>query len=158
MNRILVLIILSLTHCAEAYAEAGTYCWKPGRVGLLEPQEMYMDVYKYDSLHDPYLYPVDNELYWGANFKTKFNVVRYKGFAFYADSLLHFDQSEVSGQVKHAGWQYELGVNVARVGLGGIDIFRQHHSRHILEGTRERHFPVYDRTGVRFWFFNANMK
>lgn len=122
-----------------------------GNLHLLEPKDVYLEYYKYTSMHDPYLYPIDREIYQGASFNTDFNIIRYKDFLIYWKNNLHFDQSRVSGHIKHAGWQYEIGLPLLMAkDSTKIELFKQHHSRHVLEETRSTHFPVYDRYGVRF--------
>lgn len=118
---------------------------------LLDPKDVYIDAYKNETVHDPYIAPIDKELRYGSNFNMDLDVVKYKGIGLYWNNLLHFDQSSTSGHIKHAGWQYELGLTVLQEdNIDRVQIFRQHHSRHILEETRKAHFPVYDRFGVRF--------
>lgn len=117
---------------------------------LLEPKDIYIDAFKYESMHDPYLAPIDKDLLYGAAFNTDFNVFRYKKVALYWKNRLHFDQAGSSGHIKHAGWEYELGLPLwIDKGKPKIELFKQHHSRHVLEEVRDAHFPVYDRFGVR---------
>lgn len=117
---------------------------------LLEPRDVYIDAFKYQSLHDPYLVPIDKDILYGAAFNTDFNVFRYKKIALYWKNRLHFDQAATSGHIKHAGWEYELGLPLwIDKGKPKIEFFKQHHSRHVLEEVRNVHFPVYDRIGIR---------
>lgn len=117
---------------------------------LLEPKDVYIDAYQNDTVHDPYLYPLDQRLGYGGAFNVDTNVIRYGKFSLYWLNKLHFDQDRVTGHIKHAGWQYELGIPLwMDKGTPRIELFRQHHSRHLLEETRSVHFPVYDRTGIR---------
>jgi hypothetical protein len=117
---------------------------------LLDPKDVHIDVYKNETVHDPYLDPVDQELSYGSGFNLDLNLVKYNGLGLYWNNLLHFDQSSKSGQIKHAGWQYEIGATLwQEEGQDRIQLFKQHHSRHVLEETRDIHFPVYDRYGIR---------
>lgn len=117
---------------------------------LLEPKDVYIDAFKYQSIHDPYLAPIDRDLAYGAAFNTDFNLFRYGNIALHWKNRLHFDQAGSSGHIKHAGWEYELGLPLwVDKGKPKIELFKQHHSRHILEEVRDAHFPVYDRVGVR---------
>lgn len=117
---------------------------------LLEPKDVSVEAFKYESIHDPYLYPVDKSLKYGGAFNVDANLIRYEKFSIYWLNKLHFDQADPSGHIKHAGWQYELGMPIwIHKGLPRIEMFKQHHSRHILEETRSFHFPVYDRFGIR---------
>ena len=120
-------------------------------VEFLKPTEAYIDAYKYKHMIDPYIAPRDEELKYGANFNLSFDIARYRDKAFYMKNILHFDQSERTGQIEHGGWQYEAGLQIYRDSKGaGIDLFQQHHSRHVMDEYREDHFPVYDRYGIRF--------
>lgn len=118
---------------------------------ILEPRDIYIETYKYTSMRDPYLYPIDKELEYGMSFNTNLTIARYGGFQLYWKNNLHFDQSSYSGHIKHAGWQYELGLPLFfKKKVPKIELFKQHHSRHLLEETRTTLFPVYDRYGLRF--------
>jgi hypothetical protein len=117
---------------------------------LLEPRDVYVEAYRYTSIHDPYLYPIDTSLKYGGTFNVDANLFRYGKFSIYFLNKLHFDQADPSGHIKHAGWQYELGMPLwVHEGQPKLEFFKQHHSRHILEETRPLHFPVYDRFGIR---------
>lgn len=117
---------------------------------LLEPKDVSIEALQYQSMHDPYLSPIDKDIAYGAAFNTDLNVFRYGDIAFYWTNKLHFDQSKTNGHIKHAGWQYEFGIPLwVDKGSSKIELFQQHHSRHVLEETRADHFPVYDRIGIR---------
>jgi hypothetical protein len=124
---------------------------------LLEPTTSYIEAYRNHKVYDPYLDPIDKELTLGGNFNLSLNLVRYRDYKLYWNNVLHFDQSSRSGHVKHAGWQFEVGSSLFKTRTdSSFDIFWQHHSRHILEETREQHFPVYDRYGIRFNLLKNN--
>lgn len=66
---------------------------------------------------------------------------------------------------KTMGWHFELGINVSKY----IDIFYEHHSRHVLDQGNATHFshdgmsrmtrfPVEDSYGVRFKFYENTKK
>lgn len=120
-----------------------------GELYILEPRDIYFDLYENEHVEDPYLSPVDSELGYGLNARTDFNVVRYNKYSLFVGSLMHFDQSKRTGQVRHVGWEYEVGMDLFKYNCSGIQFIKQHHSRHILEAEREAHFPVYDRIGIR---------
>lgn len=130
-------------------------------LGILEPKSIFVDAYKNTGVHDPYLSPIDRDLGYGATFNVDFDLLRYNSYRFYALNKLHFDQSSETGRIVHAGWQYELGATLLNIknplkpSSDGtkLELFKQHHSRHILEDTRDAHFPVYDRVGIRFVIF-----
>lgn len=125
-----------------------------GDLRLLEPREAYIDAYKNEVVHDPYLYPEDKNLGYGMGFNLSIDVLMYKGYGLHWDNLLHFDELENTGQVKAAGWQYHLGLVVLRFNdQSKIEVFKQHHSQHVLDEPRDEHFPVYDRLGIRLIIF-----
>lgn len=139
---------------------AGVFCFvaasvanaKPydGKLRLLEPRDVYIDTYQNEVVHDPYLSPIDKYLKYGATFNVDVTVFRYDALSVFWLNKLHFDQASNSGHIKHAGWQYEIGVPVFEDDRGSrVELFKQHHSRHLLEEERGVHFPVYDRFGVR---------
>lgn len=125
-----------------------------GDYRLLAPRDVYVDAYKNGVVHDPYLYPADQDLSYGMNFVMDMDIAKYKGYGVYMFNMLHFDQSDETGRIVHAGWKYELGLSLFPTkrdkNRGQIEVFHQHHSRHILEQERDAHFPVYDRVGIRF--------
>lgn len=136
--------ILLLSGCFAAKAAAE-------EIEVLSPRNIFVDAYKNDVVHDPYLYPRDKELGLGATFNIDLDVFKYRAFNVYWLNKLHFDQSYETGKVIHGGWNYEFGSTIFTwKDKSKVEVFRQHHSRHIFEDTRDRHFPVYDRTGIRF--------
>jgi hypothetical protein len=137
---------------AESFVPSGG--WR-----LLEADEISVDTWKYDDIHDPYLSPDDSSLSYGAAFNTNFTVASYNGYGLRMDNNLHFDEDGQTGQVRAVGWQYGLYLTVLRIdGQDKIEIFRQHHSQHIVDRSREDHFPVYDRNGVRWVIYQRNSK
>lgn len=67
----------------------------------------------------------------------------------YFDQRPHFEA--VNSTPKTVGWQYELGIHLT----DQIDIYHDHHSRHVMEEYRSRidghnPFPVEDLYGVKF--------
>ncbi len=148
MFKVLLSLII-LSSASSAFAQ-----WH-----LLEPREVYMDAYKNDTIHDPYLAPEDADLGYGSNFITNFDIIKFKGYGLHWDNTLHFDQSDKDGQVRAAGWQYGLYLTVFRLNdKTKIEMFKQHHSQHILDRERDVHFPVYDRTGLRFVIYERDYK
>jgi hypothetical protein len=119
---------------------------------LAQPKRVYMEAYEYQDMYDPYLAPLDKEMKYGGTFGTDFYLIHHKsaGVGLYWDNQLHFDQSERTGHVKHAGWKYEIGLSLLEAkGKPKLELFKQHWSRHVMEETRQEHFPVYDRWGFR---------
>lgn len=126
------------------------YGSRPGAFRILVPTQVYVDAYQVDEFHDSYLDPVDSELQYGANFVTNFDVIRYGAYGLWSHNKIHFDQSGDTGHIRHGGWEFEVGLTVIANGPRPLlSIIRLHHSRHLMEGSREFHFPVYDMTGIR---------
>jgi hypothetical protein len=123
---------------------------------LLEPTNVYVDLYKYQSYRDPYLAPVDKDISQGASFHVYTNLIRWRSYKLHWNNDLYFDQSRVTQQIVHAGYHYELGMNIindAR-GLPRVELFKEHNSEHIMDTARPAmHFPVYDRYGIRLRIF-----
>lgn len=121
---------------------------------VLELNKAFVDTYKIDDEHDPYLAPDDATLTYGASFNTNFDVVKYKGYGLYWDNNLHFDEDN-HNQVRAAGWQYNVNLVFWQIdGKNKLELFKQHHSQHILDRSRDAHFPVVDRTGIRIILFD----
>lgn len=123
---------------------------------IMDLNKAFVDYYKNNDIHDPYLEPADSTLTTGASFNTNFDVFKYEGYGLYWDNNLHFDQ-DTTGQVRAAGWQYSLNLVFFQVdGKSKLELFRQHHSQHILDRSRPEHFPVYDRTGIRVILYDRS--
>lgn len=122
---------------------------------ILKPDDVHMDAYKYEDLYDPYISPIDKDITYGGLFNIDFSVVKYRGYGLYMKNQLHFDESGRDGRIKRGGWQYELGVVVwtNNIGQPKVSVFKDHHSQHIFEDTRETHFPVQDRYGIRLQIY-----
>jgi hypothetical protein len=129
---------------SSAWAEGGS------SFRLMEPSEVYIDAYQIDEMHDSYLAPIDQELKLGAAFVVDVDVLRYGHYGLWMNNKVHFDQSETTGHIRHGGWEFELGLTlIATEQKPLLSVIRLHHSRHLMEGSREEHFPVYDMTGIR---------
>lgn len=131
-----------------------------GRAGewhLLEPREVSVDAFRYKDLEDPYLAPVDQEIKQGGSFRVDFNFLRLGNYRLFMDNRLHFDQVGEKGPVKHAGWQYELGGTLLNIsGRDLVEGFLAHHSRHVLDESRQTHFPNSTSYGLRLILFRKN--
>jgi hypothetical protein len=124
-----------------------------GEWRLLTPRDVYIDAYRNQTVHDPYLDPVDASLGYGSTFSVDTDILKYKYWGIYSFNKLHFDQNKDTGKIVHGGWEYEVGMSLFPSKIdpkrGQVEVFQQHHSRHIFEDYREEHFPVYDRYGIR---------
>lgn len=127
-----------------------------GQWRLLEPREVYIDVYENSVVNDPYLAPVDSKLTNGASFVTNFSILEYGKTQLYSENTLHFDQT-ISGKVKHAGWMYGLYLRPWSWNHSAVELFQQHHSRHLFDESRPVHFPNYTRYGIRLTIFSRGI-
>jgi hypothetical protein len=144
MKYLLVLLAIAGSARAEEYK-------------LLEPREISFEASKIQGVHDPYLTPVDRRLTHSGLFRTDFNLIRYQNYELFMDNDLHFDQAD-SGKVVHGGWKFEIGATLYRHQTTAIEIYKQHHSRHIFEDTRPEHFPVRDAFGIRLQIYKRELK
>jgi len=103
-----------------------------------------MEAHHIQRINDAYMYPVDAELKYGGAFVTNFNLVEYERLSLFSNNRLEFEQSEVTGKIRHGGWRYQLGVNYEIAAHQAITLGKAHYSYHIFEGVRDRHFDTWD--------------
>lgn len=143
MKNKLILIALLFSSTAHAYE----YGWS-----VMRPTLIQIDTFQNERVHDPYIYPRDKELGYGANFKVDMDILKYYDLRLFMLNDLHFNQSDLTGKIIDVGWQYSLGVPLySRSDGTGIQLIKYHHSRHIVDEPREdMHFPSVDTIGLRF--------
>lgn len=140
------LALLSWFVCSLASAES----YLPTRAWHL--QDMSLEYYTYpQGMRDPYFIAEDEtsksgrfiQFERGSAVNFDLELLKYG----YWDNRVHMDMDD--RQVRHTGWQWELGLRV-----GPVDLFHAHHSRHGLEYRNPRgdRFPVSDQYGIRFTF------
>lgn len=110
----------------------------------LVPKYVSMELHQIDKMNDPYLYPRDKELKYGGVFNTDFNLIESGRWSLIANNRVSFEQSQVTGKVISGGWKFFLGGGYSIADHQSIEIGKYHHSYHIFEDTRERHFPTRD--------------
>ena len=113
-------------------------------VHFLVPQYVSMELHQISRINDPYMAPVDRELKYGGAFVTNFHLVEYGNLSLFSNNRLEFEQSKVSGHIRHAGWRYGLGTTYQLSEHQAVSIAKAHYSYHIFEGEREAHFPTWD--------------
>lgn len=113
-------------------------------VRFLVPQYVSMELHQIDRINDPYMAPIDKELKYGGAFVTNFNLIEYDKFSMFSKNRLEFEQSQVSGHIRHGGWRYGLGANYQLTEHQAISLGKAHYSYHIFEGERDQHFPTWD--------------
>lgn len=146
---ILVILIGHLVHPPQAHGKDYS---DDSSLRIMQPNMVSVEGWKNDTIHDPYLYPIDATLTYGGAFTTNFDICTYKGIGLYMNNTLHFDEG-LDQHIVAAGWQYEAGATLWRWNEGHqeIQIFHQHHSQHELDDASISgdHFPVMDRNGIR---------
>ncbi len=123
---------------------------------LLDVDSMNIEVARFKCNREPMTPQYNCADYTGrvsANFNLRVAEVAYW------DNNVHTEAIEST--VKTVGWQYELGLHITK----SIDLYWEHHSRHIMEGEQPLHvnertgvvgrdrFSLEDSFGVRFIFY-----
>lgn len=124
---------------------------------LLEVDHLSSEFWHTENYRDPYLpeYSTtesENSERWVGGTAVNFdvNIVRYKRFQMYWDNQAHTDLT--TSQVRHVGWEYELGFSF----YNKLQLYKYHHSEHCMECDPEQRFPLKDTYGVRFIFFDRD--
>lgn len=143
-NKIVVkLLLISISCMLPSILQAA-------ELHLLEAEHLSIEYEKIRDNRDPY-FPeysdgVGEEWSYAAALKWDINVIRLGEQArVYWNNYVHMDATD--RQVRHVGWQWELGLNL----WNKVELFSAHHSRHSLErdGLDSQRFPVRDTYGVR---------
>src|SRR5690349_5709266 len=89
----------------------------------------YFDVKYQEFQHnrDPYAPEYDGRWAYRASANFRLNLFE----SFYWDNNVHTEAIQ-SGTVKTVGWHWEAGLRISE----SIDIFHEHHSRHVMEEDR----------------------
>ena len=123
---------------------------------ILDVEDISMEASKFDCNREPMTpdIPCTDYLYRMA-FRVDLRLLEVGYFR----NNVHTEALE--SQVKTVGWEYEIGLRV----FPWLDIFRHHHSRHVMEGEqprvwdidrqalREVRYPVEDSYGIRLRFW-----
>lgn len=116
--------------------------FKPGNsYKLIEVEEMSVEALNYEAYRDPY-FPEHGQNDFKHEINTRFKVRVLSAIYFENRFFMGIDNSP---QVRHAGLEYTLGLEVFK----WLDIVRYHMSRHVLEESRPFRFPVTDAYGVK---------
>ena len=132
------LLILAL-FASRAYSQTSHLLYNAEELYLLEPTDIHTDLYRYRSNHDVYLYPIDKEINQGASFNISMNLLRWNHYALHWKNNLYFDQSRVTQQIVHAGYHYELGINLvndSKTNTPRVELFKEHNSEHVMDSPR----------------------
>lgn len=114
---------------------------------LVDTNKLSLEHKKYQINYDPYFPGMEQK--WSTKTNLYWDVRIYRIFW---DNDLHMGMDQ--SQVRSVGWKYVIGIHV----FDWLDLVKDHHSRHVLEETREYHFPVEDSYGLRVNFINKKEK
>lgn len=111
---------------------------------LLEVEHFDIQYQEFKNIRDPYVSDIENLKY---RVSTNFTLGLHR--ILYWDNKVHTEALK-SGTVKTVGWHWVVGLRVNKY----IDVFSEHHSRHVMEeyrATKNGHnmFPVEDSYGVK---------
>lgn len=122
---------------------------------LLEPVHVSLEYVNFDQggvrdwysprlgIRDSYLSPLDEQITFGLQLNTDYNLLRWKKYKVFHRNNWGFDSAQ--SHVRHVWWRFDLGLNI----YDKVEIFHQHMSRHVLEDTRDERFPVRDSFNIR---------
>jgi hypothetical protein len=109
---------------------------------LFKVEEFSIEHLQYEAYRDPY-HPDYGQTDW--NFKDNINFKISLLGSIYWQNRLHMSMDKIDHQIKDAGWEHTLGIEIFR----WLDIVKYHHSRHVLEESRPYRFPVEDSYGFK---------
>jgi len=140
MQKLLLLLTFFAT---STFAQEKQYNYR-----LLDVEYFDMRYQQFDHNRDPYAPEYDGKWAYRAAADFRLNFME----SIYWDNTLHTEALR-SGPVKTVGWRWELGLRLSN----NIDLFHEHHSRHIMEEDRDSRngsnvFPVEDSYGLRIKF------
>ena len=141
-----LLWILLMLVSARSFAQDAQPSVQASRYHLLDVEYLDMTYQKFKDIRDPYV-PNDTLAY---RISTNYRLSLMR--VLYWDNQLHMEAAP-SGTPTTVGWHWIVGIRLT----DGIDIFDEHHSRHVMEeyrATNDGHnvFPVEDSFGIKFKF------
>ena len=112
---------------------------------VLSLDHMSIDSWRTLTRRDPF--QPDNTGHWtrGAQFNFDLRFMEY--FAW--KNRVHMDGTQA--QLRNAGWEFEVVLDKCQ-----FQPFYYHHSQHAFDSNGVGKYPLIDRYGVRFTFFNKN--
>lgn len=132
---LILLFILSSLALAEPLFRTGN------SYSLFKVDELSVEALNYEAYRDPY-FPDHGQTDFKHEVNTRFKVTLLNSIYFQNRYFIGIDNSP---QVRHAGLEYTLGLEVFK----WLDIVRYHMSRHVLEESRPHRFPVTDAYGIK---------
>lgn len=121
---------------------------------VLDVNSMSMEYWKIADYRDGYTNYGDRggqQEHWvdGAALNFDLTAIRYQYVWIYWKNRVHMD--DTNDQVRHVGWEWEYGVDLAE----RVDLFWYHHSQHTLEAAPPDHYPLVNNYGVRVYFIGG---
>jgi hypothetical protein len=109
---------------------------------LFKVEEFSIEHLNYQANRDPY-FPEHSQTDWQFmdNFNFKISILG----SFYWQNRFHMSMDKPDHQIKSAGWEHTMGLEVFK----WLDLVKYHHSRHVLEESRPYRFPVTDAWGFK---------
>lgn len=130
----------------------GTACayslFGPLGAQYLKVTEMNIEHYQYEAHRDPYFAEAAVKPDW--RHLTQFNLELGVTPYLFWDNRLHMSFDRATTQIRHAGWEYTIGMRVT----DWFDVLKYHHSQHVLEDKFEARFPNTDAYGIRIKFIH----
>lgn len=126
-----------------------------GEWRLLDAREVSVEFWHVENQRDAYLrfndpgsdtFGETETWKYGAAMNLNVDLVRFptrQPWGIYWNNHVHMDATEAA--VRHAGWLYEFGLHAGQY----LDVFVRHHSRHVLDQTRDDKFPLMNYVGAR---------
>lgn len=136
MKRVALTLLLASNIQAAEYIKLKEFSLQTGRL---------------DDNRDPYFKLVDHEQ-WKGFVANNFNLdlVRADGWSLYWHNQVHTEGTE--SQLRSVGWRWEAGVNLG----DKLEIFHEHHSRHLMDVTGETRFPLYNAYGIKIIMYRED--
>lgn len=116
----------------------GSNYYHTGSVFKLEAMDF--EHRKIEALRDPY-FPNKDDWNNSTNFHFRIGLLK----AFYWDNVIHMEMDQ--SQVRAGGWEWTMGLRV----FSWMDVVKYHHSRHVMEESRQMKFPVEDSYGIKIY-------
>lgn len=138
-----LIIFLTMVGCEGAYAQTSYF----------DLSKFALEYWRIDNNRDGYLEIEDpggdakEHWLYGSAATFDLDLVATENWGLYWDNYVHMDST--NKQVRHVGWEWEGGLRIGDT----LEVFHYHHSRHILEAERPDRYPLVNRYGARWVFY-----
>jgi len=137
-----LLVIIALLSADIAWGEGTLVAPSKELIGL---DEFSIEYFKYEARRDAYYPEYPTQGRWEGGSKVNYTLGIFPGL--YWRNTLFFSYEKQGGQIRDAGWDFELGARVTK----WLDVYRYHRSSHGLEYIHPDNtkFNVVDTYGIR---------